>query len=439
MNRGEFYQGLVDDVDVASGLRSSKNAAVRLDAIRGNLAKEVAADTANLEVDPAEATAMRMQFRALLVGHVTGEISGQAKGEHGVVNMRGLAWVPGVAFRDRSRKPRAQRALEAELGLSPDAFPANTVTRRAYALGDTGATLYSTLTGLKEGSHRPTDPRVSEKFDVLAESEGVNRWFSAALVQGQDAFEFPPNFDVFDLPDGVVRFGEYSFRTDKAAKKGSDASIITPFKEEGIVGHWSAVSGAAFGQLVEVGEGGEVTKHANLFLGPNNILGGERSVVRNAIDTGGFDLSRTFFVVEHQEGPMYARNDLLKPDHKWVAAIQARYGDALTSIIPALAANPEEGAFSPHIPRLGQAVFHISEAVRQEALHCGIAEDRLIINRQCPTTNVWNKHWSNTAESGLFPGGRFVLPGGEVAAGNVLLYPRNAYATWTVSAQQQGV
>ena len=383
------------------------------------------------QVDKEKAKDLETHHKVLLSMQAGGEMeSPEGTDSSCLSDLRKNACFSRIPFRDE--KPRWQIDLEEAISLNVTTdIPTDTTTKRTYKIGETGASIFTELSGLREGSFGPAGLGVDKELDKLLsqEPQAVKYYCSAKLRQMDNPFVFPSS-DKIQNSKLVDRFGEKSYRSSDAA----DASVI--LVEPGhIIGHWSGVSGAAFGQLMEVNDKGEVTKHGHMFLGPNNVYGSEESVIKRTIEECGFDLTRTHLVVEHQEGTIYARNDLLNRENKLVKEIRKRYGDEiLMQIIPALADNPGKKAFSLEPERTGQAVFNIAESVKMEAiLVCGLPEKNIHINYTCPSTDPRNKHYSTITESTLIPSKGFIAPDSELPPKILQMFLRNLYRTFIVN------
>lgn len=447
-SRVDFYQKCEATVDVLMEQKpaEAEHVQVRLSAIKKHCRARTNATHAlhDQPIVPAtEHDAMLQQFKLMLLSQLTGAhiLAGSTNRSswQGVTDLRQLQDIPleivhATLHRNGYEELPFDGNTEAAIGFTRDGIATTPLTCRRHDLPGTNLTLASYLTTMQKEGFRPTDPRVADSVRQMSYAVIVDYFVSSALIQSNRPFVFPANLDAGSLPEGVTAFGGACFRSSNRA----DASIIEPFKEDKRVGHFAAISGAGFCQLIEVGtDGVTFTKHANVFTGPANLFGAEKSVLWHTLENGGFDRDRTFLVMEHAEGSIYGmalptedqKADLdapgvpgyLKRNQGWVDRGRDRLGSKDFERVVS-------GEVSRHIPRQGQEVFDLAEAISLEALHCGIDESRMIIDRTCPTTDIWNTHWSNTVEGAFYPV-KFVAPDAPQDKKDLMLHPRNGYFT----------
>jgi len=299
-------------------------------------------------------------------------------------------------------------------------------TIRTINLPGTNVEITTRLTSHNEGGFRQTDTeRVPNKITQIAQEMGVDHFISVPLGQGNQAEIYPHHIDKDKVPANLTEFGQHCYRGVKNKKQidgetketGIDAAIIKlDDKSDQNIGFMSAISGAAFGLLVEVNDDGNAIKTAQVFLGPNNLYGDTKSIIKTTLEKGKFDLSKTHFYAEHGEGDMFAAEGT-KYD-KYGDQIKQRYSSKLAKIRP--------NKKSPKFARLGQQIFDINEAIRAEAEFCGLSTDKITINTDCPSATGF--HASNTLEQSLIPG-KFQAPDSPQDHSNLMLWPRNGYFT----------
>lgn len=444
ITRADFFGELGDVVRKASGVkRLGQEAHTRLGNIGAHLERQQQ-DPQPLQhesiVPDAEAVAMRNHFKLLLLAQMRGSKLKKTPQIPGTKlhDLRGEQSLSASIINDKDTADYMAE-LRTAIDFNRDSLPANTVDHRVTTLPNTNVHLYTYLTGVREPGFRPVDPRVAIHIENLADELGLDYVVSSALNQSSTPYVFPDGLNNYTsrapYPNGIQAFGNKCFRSPQKA----DASIITNWPR---VGHFAAIAGAGFGQLVEVDDNGEFKRHANIFLGPNNVLGADRSVLACTLQSAEFNLQNTFLLVEHQEGGVYAvdlpTDDQIQSgaipanlvrNHQWVRTAQKRYGER--------AAWGMAGGcgLSPHLPRQGKPVFNLTEMIELEAQHCRIPHENVLVRTTCPTMGAQGstdnilRHWSNTVETSLFPG-QFVAPGTAIPPDNLLLWPRNGYITW---------
>jgi len=438
----EKFVGYCEDISQTEGL--NEEALARINILQANFRQQIETvladdDLNEISLSRSESKSITNDTKAMILGNIFGELIEDGPERDGPIrDLRGEQDLLARVLDKNTEKSypilrRLKRAIgfrasnplaliKQKLGLyAGDPFPKSTITVNAYSFPKSKEgiqpkfKLETILTGKREPGARPKGKNFSSFVNRFIDGvKGIKNAVSSKLGQGNQAFKFPTELNTES--SGLEQLGENFYRSPAKA----DASI-TQFDPENPTGHFAAISGAPFINLIEMDEEGNAIQQAQVFAGPNNLFGSDQSVIEKTLVEGNFNLARTYAVIEHGEGDQYALSDT----SKYETAIRNRYGDLADDVVAKII---PEGKKSTRFSRLGQQVFDLNAAASLELTRAGLDPDMIHVNKTCPTNS--RKHHSNTVEGGLNPRPGFVSADSPIPAGDTKLWLRNGYMSY---------